>query len=115
MIHINRSGASLGTFSEEDVREGLRTGRFIGTDLGWREGMPSWQPLSQFMEFGAAAPAPEPPPLVGAMPTAAMAPPIQPGTETTAAREGLPWEHRQERGEHVSLHRGDEQHRQGRA
>jgi len=50
------------------------------------------------MEFGAAAPAPEPPPLVGAMPTAAMAPPIQPGTETTAAREGLPWEHRQERG-----------------
>ena len=57
MIHINRSGASLGTFPEEDVREGLRTGRFIGTDLGWREGMPSWQPLSQFVEFSAAPPA----------------------------------------------------------
>jgi len=46
MIHINRSGTSLGTFPEEDVREGLRTGRFIGTDLGWREGMASWQARS---------------------------------------------------------------------
>jgi hypothetical protein len=98
MIHINRSGASLGTFSEEDVREGLRTGRFIGTDLAWREGMPSWQPLSQFVEFGAAPPAPEPPPPVGATPMAAISPPIQPTTEATAARAGLPWEHRKERG-----------------
>ena len=38
-IHINRGGTSLGTFSEEDVRAGLRSSRFIGTDLGWREGM----------------------------------------------------------------------------
>jgi hypothetical protein len=61
-IHINRGGNSLGTFSEEDVRAGLRSGRFAGTDLGWREGMASWQPLSQFSEFAADIPAGAPPP-----------------------------------------------------
>src|SRR5205807_544384 len=87
MIHVNRGATSLGAFSEEEVREGLRTGRFVPTDIGWREGMANWQPLSQFPELGAAAPA---------------APPAQIGVGTTsegaAARSGLPWEHRQERG-----------------
>ena len=52
-IHITRGTTGLGTFSEEEVREGLRTGRFAGTDLGWREGMAQWQPLSQFTERAA--------------------------------------------------------------
>ena len=82
MIHVNRGATNLGTFSEEDVREGLRTGRFARTDLGWREGMASWKPLSQFSEFGAATPAP-PPPQIGTTP---------------AARSGLPWDRRQEKG-----------------
>src|ERR1044071_4805984 len=63
-FHINRSSTSLGTFSEEDVRAGLRSGRFLGTDLGWRDGMANWQPLAQISEFvqdittaGAALPA----------------------------------------------------------
>jgi Domain of unknown function (DUF4190)/GYF domain 2 len=56
MIHVNRGGTNLGTFSEEDVRAGLSAGRFVGTDLGWREGMAQWQPLSQFAEFAAATP-----------------------------------------------------------
>jgi hypothetical protein len=50
--------------------------------------MATWQPLSQFPEFGGAA--------------APAVPPIQPGAATTAptvaGRTGLPWEHRQERG-----------------
>src|SRR6266540_5768344 len=50
--------------------------------------MATWQPLSQFPEFGGAA--------------APAVPPVQPGaapTSTTfAGRTGLPWEHRQERG-----------------
>jgi hypothetical protein len=87
MIHVNRGATSLGTFSEEEVREGLRTGRFVPTDIGWREGMTSWQPLSQFPELGAAAPA---------------APPAQISSgvtsEAAAPRSGLPWDHRQERG-----------------
>ena len=60
MINVNRGAESLGVFSEEDVRAGLRTGRFAPTDLGWREGMTNWQTLAQFPEFaeaiGAAAP-----------------------------------------------------------
>jgi len=97
MIHINRSGASLGTFSEEDVREGLRTGRFIGTDLGWREGMATWQPLSQFSEFGAAVPVslPSEPPVPA---STGAPPPTATATETPVFRTGLPWEHRGERG-----------------
>jgi len=87
MIHVNRGATSLGTFSEEEVREGLSTGRFAPTDLGWREGMASWKPLSQFSEFEAAAPAP-PPPQIGATPTA----------KTPGARSGLPWDQRQEKG-----------------
>jgi len=68
MIHVTRGATSLGAFSEEDVREGLRTGRFLSTDLGWREGMASWQPLSQFEEFREAAP-PSPPLQSGVAPS----------------------------------------------
>src|SRR5213075_3303426 len=88
MIHINRGTTSLGVFSEQEVREGLSAGRFATTDIGWREGMATWQPLSQFPEFGGAA--------------APAVPPVQPGAAPTltavAGRTGLPWEHRQERG-----------------
>ena len=55
MIHVNRGATSLGVFSKEEVREGLRTCRFVLTNLGWSEGMASWQPLSQFPELGVAA------------------------------------------------------------
>jgi hypothetical protein len=88
MIHVNRAATSLGVFSEEEIREGLSAGRFVPTDIGWREGMASWQPLSQFPEFSA--------------PGLPAVPPVQPGAAATptpvAARTGLPWEHRRERG-----------------
>ncbi len=96
MIHVNRGATSLGAFSEEDVREGLRAGRFVPSDLGWREGMASWKPLSQFPEFGSETPA-APPAQVAAASTAT---PSAGGStsETPAPRSGLPWEHRHERG-----------------
>jgi len=88
MIHVNRGSTSLGVFSEQEIREGLSAGRFAPTDIGWREGMATWQPLSQFAEFGGSA-----------LPAV---PPVQPGAAPTstaiASRAGLPWEHRQERG-----------------
>jgi hypothetical protein len=88
MINVNRGTTSLGVFSEQEVREGLSAGRFAPTDIGWREGMASWQPLSQFPEFGGAA--------------APAVPPVQPGatpaSTTVAGRTGLPWEYRKERG-----------------
>ena len=93
-FHINRGGTNLGTFSEDEVRDGLRSGKFFGPDLGWREGMATWQPLAQISEFaeetrpgGAASPQPQ---FTGAStitPTAAIAP-----------RSGLPWDDRQQRG-----------------
>jgi hypothetical protein len=91
MIHVNRGATSLGAFSEEDVREGLRTGRFAPSDLGWREGMANWQALSQFPEFAAAPAAAGPPPPAGA--TSAITP-----SATPAPRSGLPWDQRQEKG-----------------
>src|SRR5262245_38548510 len=88
MIHVNRGTTSLGVFSEEEIREGLSAGRFAPTDIGWREGMATWQPLSQLPAFGGAA--------------AASAPPVQPvaapASAIPAERTGLPWEHRQEHG-----------------
>jgi hypothetical protein len=88
MIHVNRGTTTLGVFSEQEVREGLSAGRFAPTDIGWREGMATWQPLSQFSEFGGVA--------------APVVPPVQPGAApaatTVAGRTGLPWEHRQDRG-----------------
>ena len=87
MIHVNRGATSLGVFSEEEVRQGLRTGRFAPTDIGWREGMANWQPLSQFAELAGATP---------------VAPPLQTGatsiSEPAAPRSGLPWDERQTKG-----------------
>ena len=92
--HINRGGTNLGTFAEEDVRAGLRSGRFVSTDLGWREGMANWLPLAQCPEFaqdipaaGAAAPPPQGP-----------SPGALPATTAAAARSGLPWDDRQQKG-----------------
>lgn len=94
-INVSRGGTSLGVFPETEVREGLRSGRFLASDLGWREGMTEWQALSTFPEFaaesatGPVAPGPiaGPPPLVATLPVAAA-----------IARSGLPWDRRQEIG-----------------
>jgi hypothetical protein len=100
MIHVNRGATSMGAFSEEQVREGLRTGRFLPSDLGWREGMASWQQLSQFAEFAAEtggapgeAPPPQTPPTSAVTPAAAGATP-----EAPAGGGGLPWDQRQTKG-----------------
>jgi len=77
-IQVNRGETKLGIFSEEEIKEGLRAGRFLPNDIGWREGMATWQTLSEFPEFanlGAQA--------VGS---------------TVVASSGLPWDRRQELG-----------------
>ena len=88
MIHVNRGATSLGVFSEEEIREGLRTGRFAPSDIGWREGMATWQPLSQFPE------------LAGDRWTrcSACADRRRSDVNICGTARGLPWEHRQERG-----------------
>ena len=54
MIHINRNRENLGKFHEQDVADGLRSGRFLPTDLAWREPMESWQVLSTFTDLPPA-------------------------------------------------------------
>jgi hypothetical protein len=88
MIHIGRAGVNLGSFSEFEVRQGLATGRFLLTDLGWKEGMENWTPLSHFEEF--ATPPPPMPPLPGSE-LAEL--PGAPAAEA-GERVGLPWDHR---------------------
>lgn len=56
----------MGEFTPEEVAEGLESGKFLPTDLAWREPMPEWKPLSEFDNL------PEvqitPPPLVEGQP-----------------------------------------------
>jgi len=60
-IHIARNQQTLGSFGDEEVREGIRTGRFTAGDLAWREGMDTWKPLGEMApQWGLEVP---PPPL----------------------------------------------------
>lgn len=81
-IHLNRGGQSLGQFTPEEVRAGFREGKFTGTDLAWRDGMPTWKPLSEVVDELA------PDTSTGAEPAAAALP----------ATAGIPWERRAEIG-----------------
>jgi hypothetical protein len=50
-IHVNRDRQNLGQFTPEEISEGLASSRFLPTDLAWREGMETWQPLSTFTDL----------------------------------------------------------------
>jgi hypothetical protein len=50
-IHLNRARQNLGEFTPEEVAQGLRDGRFLPSDLAWREGMETWQPLSTLQDL----------------------------------------------------------------
>ena len=100
MIHVSRSGATLGVYDEARVREGLASGEFIGTDLGWTEGMATWRPLSELESFQTptAPPPPAVPPL-GETGASSVAPAelVVSGAMSGQDRTGLPWENRASR------------------
>jgi hypothetical protein len=56
-IFISREGKQPDQFTEAEVSEGLRAGRFLPGDLAWKEGMETWKPLSTFAEFASLPPA----------------------------------------------------------
>ena len=68
-IHINRNRQSLGQFTDQEVADGLQSGRFRPDDLGWHEQMDSWQPLSTFVGLPPASGMPSSPPPLNAGPT----------------------------------------------
>ena len=52
-IHVARNSAQLGIFAPEEITSGLSSGRFLPSDLAWRDGMPAWTPLGDWSEFRA--------------------------------------------------------------
>ena len=68
MIHINRNRENLGKFTDQEVADGLKSGRFLPTDLAWQEPMPSWQPLSSFTDLPEPTPEGEQAVLVASAP-----------------------------------------------
>ena len=52
-IHVARNSAQLGIFALEEIQAGLQSGRFLASDLAWRDGMPAWTPLADWAEFRA--------------------------------------------------------------
>jgi hypothetical protein len=89
MIHVARDGAKLGEFTLEQIQEGLRTGQFRSSDLGWQTGMADWRPLNELA--GVAVP-----PTAGGMPTLPLA--AAAGVYPSSTSVGLPWEHRAQLG-----------------
>lgn len=79
-IHVSRDGASLGTFSEEQVKTNLQSGEFRPTDFAWKAGMSDWKPLEQWPEFTG--------------PGEATLAPGMPLTDEVV-EEGPPWENRE--------------------
>jgi len=53
-IFVGRAEKQLGQFSEQEVSEGLKSGRFLASDLAWKAGMDEWVPLSEFPGLGVA-------------------------------------------------------------
>ena len=54
-IQVARNAAQLGTFSIEEIHDGLQSGKFAFTDLAWTEGMENWVPLKVWPQFQALA------------------------------------------------------------
>ncbi len=73
--HVARNSAQLGIFSSEDIIAGLQSGRFLASDLAWREGMSAWTPLGdwpEFRGFGVPPPSPHAQPAESGEPSPAM-------------------------------------------
>jgi hypothetical protein len=94
-IHVARGQNQLGQFSPQEVADGLQSGQFLPTDLGWVEGMSAWTPLSAFPDLPDAGPADEatPPPIqpLGSEVQTVLTPELGEGPEPA-------WEQRETKG-----------------
>jgi len=73
-IHVARNSAQLGIFAPEEIIAGLQSGRFLASDLAWRDGMAVWSPLGDWPEFRVASVPTSPGALLAAPVTASMIP-----------------------------------------
>lgn len=58
MIFVNRDRQSLGQFTEQEISNALSGGEILPTDLAWKEGMETWQPVSTFTDLPPPGAAP---------------------------------------------------------
>lgn len=80
-IFISHEGKQPDQFTEAEVSEGLRAGRFLPGDLAWKEGMETWKPLSTFAEFASLPPATAAP-VPDSVALAEAPPPLRPARMT---------------------------------
>ncbi|MBN8421955.1 MAG: DUF4339 domain-containing protein [Verrucomicrobia bacterium] len=52
VYQVTREGQELGSFDASQIEEGLKSGQFLPSDWGWREGMSGWQGLTEI--FGSS-------------------------------------------------------------
>jgi len=53
---VQYQGQQTGPFSIEEMRAGLDAGKYQPSDLGWREGLPDWKPLSTLLSEAPSLP-----------------------------------------------------------
>lgn len=69
LIHIARDHKPFGTFTEDEIRDGIVSGKLVAGDLAWKEGMSQWKPLGEMAaQWGMETPAPALAPVVTADP-----------------------------------------------
>ena len=49
--HITQNGRQLGELDEAQIQEMLGSGQLSPQDLGWRDGMGGWEPLSRIFPY----------------------------------------------------------------
>ena len=49
-VKVKRNGEDIGVFPIQEIAPRLNCWFFEPTDLYWHEGMPDWEPLSQFKD-----------------------------------------------------------------
>ncbi len=87
--HVARDGQQLGQISEEDLRAGLFDGRYLTTDLAWKEGMAQWTPLGELLGAPRAAVARRQPSGPGSISSAPLGEPPRSGLALTSLIFGI--------------------------
>jgi len=54
--YVSKNGQKVGPLTLEQVQAQYQQGQFAATDLAWKEGMPTWAPLSEVLGLPATPP-----------------------------------------------------------
>lgn len=55
-VYVHKDDQQLGPFTEEELKEHLKSGKFTKQDLAWKEGLTDWTPLSNILTPAAVLP-----------------------------------------------------------